>query len=186
MQTDEGRARLLEAAERLFYERGIRGVGMDDVRGASGLSLKRLYAYYPSKERLVEAVLEGRDRRWRGSLAAYVERVEDPADRILAVFEWLERWFREPGFRGCAWINAAGEMGGTSPDIARQAREHKRAVAGYLATLVESAGLAGELADHLMLLAEGAMSLAAIEGDPDAARRAAGAARVLLQAAAAG
>ena len=183
MQTDEGRGQLLQAAERLFYERGIRGVGMDEVRDASGLSLKRVYGYYPSKDRLVEAVLEARDRRWRGALAAHVAAVEDPVDRILAVFDWLGRWFAEPGFRGCAWINAAGEMGGTSPDIARLAQEHKRAVAEYLAGLVAEAGLPAALADHLMLLAEGAMSLAAIEGDAGAASRAAAAARVLLTAA---
>lgn len=181
MQTDEGRAQLLEAAERLFYGRGIRGVGMDDVRDASGLSLKRVYGYYPSKDRLVEAVLEHRDRRWRSALAAHVAAVEDPVDRILAVFDWLERWFSEPDFRGCAWINAAGEMGGTSPGIARQAREHKRAVADHLAGLVCDAGLPPGLADHLMLLAEGAMSLAAIEGDPGVARRAAAAARLLVE-----
>jgi len=183
VQTDEGRVQLLEAAERLFYERGIRGVGMDEVRSASGLSLKRVYAYYPSKDRLVEAVLERRDRRWRGALAAHVEQAGDPVGRILAVFDWLGRWFSEPGFRGCAWINAAGELGGTSPVIARLAREHKRAVAAYLADLVAAAGLPPSLADHLMLLAEGAMSLAAIEGDPEAAHHAAAAARVLLEAA---
>jgi hypothetical protein len=32
----------------------------------------------------------------------------DPRQRIIAVFDWLQAWFSEPGFRGCAWINGYG------------------------------------------------------------------------------
>jgi AcrR family transcriptional regulator len=177
---DEGRTRLLDAAERLFYARGIRAVGMDELCAESGLSLRRVYGYHPSKERLVEAFLERRDRRWRAALAEHVEAVEDPGDRVLAVFGWLERWFAEPGFRGCAWINAAGEMGGTSPVVTRLARAHTDAVRAYLGDLAAGAGLTPAAADHLMLLVEGAMSLAGIRGDPEPARQAARAARALL------
>ena len=58
MDDDAARERLLDAAEGLFYARGIQAVGMDAVREASGLPLKRLYALYPGKAALVEAVLD--------------------------------------------------------------------------------------------------------------------------------
>jgi AcrR family transcriptional regulator len=185
VEHDDGRTLLLEAAERLFYAKGIQAVGMDEVRSASGLSLKRVYAYYPSKERLVEAFLERRDVRWRGSLAAYVEAVDDPVERILAVFSWMERWFGEPDFRGCAWINAYGELGATSPVVARLARAHKRAFRDYLGGLVAAAGLPAALTEQLVLLAEGAMTVAGINGGSAPARQAGAAAAVLLEAAAA-
>jgi len=51
------RGRVLDAAEELFYGRGIQSVGMDDIRGTSGVSLKRLYQLFPAKEQLVEAYL---------------------------------------------------------------------------------------------------------------------------------
>ncbi len=105
---------LLDAAELLFYERGIRAVGMDRVRSASGLPLTRIYRDFATKEDLVVAVLRRRDERWRGDLAAYVTRVGDPRRRLLAVFDWLGEWFARPGFRGCAWINAYGELGSTT------------------------------------------------------------------------
>ncbi|MFF3333956.1 TetR/AcrR family transcriptional regulator [Streptomyces sp. NPDC002888] len=180
MDSAVAREQALDAAERLFYGRGIRSVGMDNVRGASGLSLKRLYQLFPAKEQLVEAYLERRDERWRGRLARYVERHEDPRRRVLAVFEWLEEWFAEDGFRGCAWINAYGELGATSDRVAHQVRAHKRAFGDYLAALVADAGLPAALTGPLFLLAEGAMVTAGITGGTEPAAQAREAARLLI------
>ncbi|MFI5675218.1 TetR/AcrR family transcriptional regulator [Streptomyces cellulosae] len=180
MDSAVARERALDAAEELFYGRGIQSVGMDDIRGASGVSLKRLYQLFPAKEQLVEAYLERRDGRWRGRLAASVERVADPEERILAVFDWLEGWFGEAGFRGCAWINSYGELGATSAPIVAQVRAHKRAFADYLALLVAGAGRPAALAAPLFLLAEGAMVTAGITGSPRPAAEAREAARLLL------
>jgi len=178
------REQALDAAETLFYGRGIQSVGMDDIRGASGVSLKRLYQLFPAKEHLVEAYLERHDARWRGRLAEYVaahgDRT-DPDGRILAVFDWLERWFAEEGFRGCAWINAYGELGARSERVAEQVRSHKRAFRDYLASLVADAGRPGALTGPLYLLAEGAMVTAGITGGTGPAAQAREAARLLLR-----
>lgn len=165
------REALLDAAERLFYERGIRAVGMDAVREASGLPLKRIYRFFAAKEDLVVAVLRRRDRRWRGDLAARVERVEDPRERVLAVFDWLAGWFAEPGFRGCAWINAHGEFGASSGPVLAEVRSHKKAFHGQLATWVRAAG-APAAVEPVFLLAEGAMVVAGVSGDAAPARHA--------------
>ncbi|MEV5357436.1 TetR/AcrR family transcriptional regulator [Streptomyces sp. NPDC052693] len=182
MDSSEARERALDAAEELFYGRGVQAVGMDDVRSVSGVSLKRLYQLFPAKERLVEAYLERRDTRWRGRLAAYVEGHEGPRERILAVFDWLGRWFGEPGFRGCAWINAYGELGATSAPVARQVRAHKRAFREYLDSLAAEAGLPAAVGGQLFLLAEGAMVTAGITGSAKPASEAREAARRLLGA----
>jgi AcrR family transcriptional regulator len=177
---------VLDAAETLFYRRGVQAVGIDDVRNAAGVSLKRLYQLFPSKDRLVVEFLERRDARWRGRLADFVAARDragvDPADRILAVFDWLGEWFAEPGFRGCAWINSYGELGGVSADVARLARAHKTAFRTYLAALVADAALPSDLTDELLLLAEGAMVTAGIFNTPDPARHARHAAGRLIAA----
>ncbi|MER5209836.1 TetR/AcrR family transcriptional regulator [Streptomyces sp. NPDC002838] len=181
MDSAVARERVLDAAEELFYGRGIQSVGMDDIRGTSGVSLKRLYQLFPAKEQLVVAYLERRDGRWRGRLAAYVEREEDPERRILAVFDWLEEWFGEDGFRGCAWINSYGELGATSAPVAAQVRAHKEAFGAYLASLVADAGRPAALAGPLFLLAEGAMVTAGITRSTQPAGQAREAARLLLE-----
>lgn len=180
MDGTAAREQALDAAERLFYGRGIQTVGMDDIRSASGISLKRLYQLFPAKEQLVEAYLERRDIAWRERLAIRVDRHDAPRERILAVFDHLREWFGEPDFRGCAWINSYGELGAVSPRVTAQARAHKAAFKDYLAGLVADAGLPGHTADHLQLLAEGAMVTAGIFGTVEPAVRAREAAVRLL------
>jgi AcrR family transcriptional regulator len=184
MNDQEARDRLLAAAEGLFYERGIQAVGIDEIRAASGVSLKRLYHCFPSKERLVEAYLERRDRQWQDSLARHVDRRADPRQRVLAVFGFLAEWFAMPDFRGCAFINAFGELGTKSETITRITRNHKRRLRHYLAGLAAAAGAAAPhvLADQLLLLIDGAIVSAATGANPRAAAHAKAAARVLLAA----
>ncbi|HEY4461765.1 MAG TPA: TetR/AcrR family transcriptional regulator [Streptosporangiaceae bacterium] len=182
MDEEAARTRLLDAAEDLFYARGIQSVGMDEIRDASGVSLRRVYQLYPAKEQLVEAYLDRRDVSWRARLAAYVDRRPAP-ERILAVFDWLQDWFSEPGFRGCAWINGYGELGATSEVVATQARRHKEAFRQYVRALAAAGGLPSSVGDEVYLLAEGAMVTAAIFGTPGAAAQGRAAAARLVAAA---
>ena len=176
--------RVLAAADQLFNERGVQAVGMDDIRDAAGVPLKRLYRLFPSKADLLTAVLKQRDRDVRHGITTFVEsHAEDPHDRILAVFDYLAEWFAEPDFRGCMFINSVGELGGTSKDVQQIARGNKLAVRGYFAELVTACGLTADVADQLSILANGAMVAAAIHGGPDAAGTARKAATVLLSSA---
>jgi AcrR family transcriptional regulator len=176
----EARTRLLDTAETLFYARGIHAVGMDELRTSSGLPLKRVYKLFPGKDQLVDAFLERRDAVWRADLAAFVVLRGNPEDRLLAVFDWLESWFGEPGFRGCAWINAHGELGARSAAVVARARDHKTALMAYLTGLVADADLPADLAQQLYLLVEGATVTAGITAETSPAATAKDAAVALI------
>ncbi|GGM80249.1 TetR family transcriptional regulator [Longimycelium tulufanense] len=186
MDDEEARQRVLDAAEALFYERGLQAVGIDDIRAASGVSLKRLYRCFGSKHELVSAYLDRTDLRWRSALAEYVSAVGgDPREAVLAVFDWLGLWFAEPGFRGCAFINAHGELGEVAPDVAAATRRHKEALLAYLTRLAERAcpGAGRALANQLLLVVDGAIVTAAVHGASGAAAAGRAAAAALLDAA---
>lgn len=174
--------RVLSAADTLFTERGIQAVGMDAIREASGVSLKRLYKAFPSKNDLVTAVLRRRDEQIRAAIARYTDAAGTPAEKILAVFDYLDAWFREPDFRGCVFINSFAELGPTSHDVAHVVRAHKEALRVHLSALAAAAGCPPGLADQLVILANGAMVTAAIAGAPAPARQARQAAQLLLGA----
>ncbi|MEU4315991.1 TetR/AcrR family transcriptional regulator [Nocardia sp. NPDC024068] len=178
-------AQVLAAADRLFNDQGVQAVGMDRIRDAAKVPLKRLYRHFPSKSALVCAVLEQRDRDVRSAITEYVAgRADTPRERILAVFDFLHEWFAEPGFRGCLFINTVGELGGTSDEVGRIARRHKTAMRDHLAELVTAGGYPPALAEQLMILANGAMVTAVVQDEgPRAARQAQAVAAVLLSAA---
>ncbi|TGO05332.1 TetR/AcrR family transcriptional regulator [Serinibacter arcticus] len=175
--------RIVQAADRLFYRRGIQAVGMDAVRAESGVPLKRLYAQFASKDALLIEVLHHRGAIWDSGIAAAAASAEGPRAKLLAVYDFLDAWFRTDDFRGCGFINAFGELGAVSSEVAAAAREQKLAFQHYVGALVAEMGASPVLAAQLALLAEGAQTTAAISGLPDAAIHARAAAETLIDAA---
>jgi len=171
---EAARRRVLEAADRLFYAHGIRAVGMDRIRDASGVSLKRLYRCFASKDELVEAYLRRRDRWVRGKLSDFVakEATGLPRERVLAVFDWLEWWFGEPDFRGCPFTNAFNEVGADSARAAAAVRDHQLAVSKYLRNLIAATGTADPdaVTNRFFVLYAGSLTFAAISGTTSPAK----------------
>lgn len=178
---DAARALVLDAADRLFYAHGIRAVGMDQVRDAAGLSLKRLYAIFPAKEQLAEEVLRRRDESFRRALADHVATLADPRAGLLGVFDFLYEWFAQADYRGCPFINAYGEMSAVSESVTSAVTDQKYAFETFLADLATRAGAPPELAEQLFILANGAMVAAAVLHSPEPARQAQRAAGILLE-----
>jgi len=180
---DIAREQVIAVADRLFYARGIQAVPMDELRTEAGVSLKRMYSLFPSKETLIAAVLKGRNATWTEGIQDWAARVDAPREKLLTMFDFLADWFAKDDFRGCAFINSFGELGATAPTVAEAARGHKASFQKYVADLVDRAGAPATLAPQLALLAEGAQTTAAISGLPDAATSARAAAATLIDAA---
>jgi AcrR family transcriptional regulator len=56
-KNDFGRKQIVEAARAHFFSHGFRSVTMDDLAEELGMSKKTLYAHFPGKMQLLEAVL---------------------------------------------------------------------------------------------------------------------------------
>lgn len=183
MDISEVRHRIVATADELYNAKGIQSVGMDELRTAAGVSLKKLYQEFPSKSSIVMAVLERRHESWTEGLDAAVRQAYEPRAKLLAIFDYLAGWFCQDSFRGCGFINSFAELGAVSPEVAEYARKHKESFQEYVAGLAADAGAPPYLAPQLSILAEGAQTTAAIAGSPEAAGQARQAAEVLIQAA---
>jgi AcrR family transcriptional regulator len=177
------RGKLLAAASDRFYARGVAATGIDVIIADAGVAKMSLYNNFSSKAELVAAYL---DRRQQEFLALHRRRREalpvdaGPGARALTVFDaYLEHADAAGDFRGCGLLNAAGELATGDPareTVARQKAEVEQLLREALAPL---AG-AGELAEHLSLLLEGAMVRAGLESSTDRLRRARSLAAALL------
>ncbi|GAA4161880.1 TetR/AcrR family transcriptional regulator [Gryllotalpicola daejeonensis] len=177
------REAIVDAADGLFYARGIGQVGMDAVRDAAGVSLRALYKEFASKDELIVAVLGKRHSMWTSGVTAKVDSIAEPRAKLLAVYDYLADWFGDADFRGCGFINAFGELGAANHRVADTVREHKADFQKYVDSLVKAAGGPASLGPQLAILAEGAQTTAAIAGTTDAARHARAAAESLIAAA---
>ena len=153
--------RLLDAASELFYRRGIRAVGVDLVAETAGTTKKTLYDRFGSKDELVALYLRRRARRWQAFLFPYVQA--SGPDGVLAVFDALASWLREQE-RGCAFVNAYAEVGGTGHPAESVIRAEKDWMRQVFVALACDTSLGAEL--HLLY--EGAMVAHTAGGREDA------------------
>jgi AcrR family transcriptional regulator len=129
---DAARSAVLDAADRLFYSKGVQAVGMDQLRTAAGIPLKRIYQLFPSKDEILRQVLIRRNEEWTRRVLAKADAAGSPREKLLSVYDFLGEWFREDDFRGCAFINSFGELGAVDPEVASFARQHKESFQRYL------------------------------------------------------
>lgn len=170
-ETSEARQRLLETADRLFYAEGVRAVGIDRIIAEAGVAKMSLYKHFPSKDDLILAVLQYREGKVLEFFGSAMERHgKRTKDKLRAFFAALKDWFESPGFRGCAFQNAAVELADPAHAGTHFVRDHKRRFQAFLAGLVGEAvgdGVAN-VAPAVGLLVEGAIVTAVIQGSPDA------------------
>ncbi|EHK65423.1 TetR/AcrR family transcriptional regulator [Achromobacter arsenitoxydans] len=172
--------KLLRATEHLIYGGGIHATGMDQIVKTSGVARKSIYKHYGTKEALVAAALQARDERWMQWFIGATTTAPTPRARLMSIFDALRAWFASEGFRGCAFINAAGEVGDADSPIRQVARLHKARLLAHVTVLARDAGLAQaeECARQLLVLIDGAIAVATVTGDlsiTDSAERAAAA-----------
>lgn len=177
--------RILNAAARLFYRKGIRAVSVDEVAAAASVTKVTVYKHYRAKDELLAACLHALDERFFSWFVHEVEAAaDDPRERLLAVFDVLDRWFRRRDFRGCAFINATVELANPDHMAATAVLAHKTRCRKYFRALAEAGDLANPdaISDQWMLLTEGATITALVEGDLGAARKARAGASAILRA----
>jgi AcrR family transcriptional regulator len=103
------RERLLDAANELFYAEGVQTVGIDRIIERAGVAKASLYNLFGSKEELVAAYLASRHDRTTSRLIEAIDKVDDPRQKILAVFDAQAQQYQQPDFNGCAFIAASTE-----------------------------------------------------------------------------
>ncbi|MBI5108182.1 MAG: TetR/AcrR family transcriptional regulator [Rhodocyclales bacterium] len=167
------RERILRAAHDLFYRDGIRATGIDRVIAESGVAKLSFYRHYPSKNDLVLAFLEHRHARWMAWFEGALARHGGTPQALVPA---LKEWFANDGFRGCAFINSVGELGGAVPGVKEITRRHKADMAKAITRLLPHDPASASayrqrrlLATDLATAVDGAIIRAQYDGNPKAA-----------------
>jgi AcrR family transcriptional regulator len=157
------RERLLAASDELFYRDGVHSTGIDAVIEKAGVAKGSLYYIFGGKDELVAAYLRRRLDTWRDRVKAAQAGIDDPEEKILAVFDALADYVSLPEYRGCPFVNAAAEApAGKAQELA--IKEYRRWVRESFDGLAADTGVAdpAALADALILLYDGALATAEV------------------------
>lgn len=166
-RVSEARERLLRTAGQLFYAEGIHTVGVDRLVAESKVTNATFYRHFRSKEDLAVAYIGSVDQAIRTQIGSLMA-ADVPTDGILrGIGASLVEQIRSPGYRGCAFLNAAAEFPAPDHPVHRAVVQHRewflQTITGLFADItVAQAEHAGR---HFVMLRDGAMS-AGYLGDP--------------------
>ena len=184
-QRAPAKGRILDTANVLFYEDGIRNVGVDRIISASSVTKATFYKHYRAKDNLIVEYISARHATERANLEEVVREASDAATALRAFVAAIIAEIDTPGFRGCPFINAAAEFPDADHPVRVVVTSHREWYVETLAELLREMGhpVPGDAADELLLARDGAMS-GGYAGDSIAASAALGriAARVLAEA----
>lgn len=174
------RQRILDAANELFYTHGIRATSADRIIEQVGITKVTFYRHFRTKSDLVVAYLEQQsaaERAWLESTA----RGDDPLARARTIAADIGAASCSPGFRGCAFINAAAEFADPDDPVRIAVDAHRGWMIGLFAEIAGQAGVGdvGSVANQLMILRDGAMVNGYL-GDPSVVAESLGAAFVSI------
>lgn len=174
---------MLDAAYRLFCQHGIKAVGVDTIIAKSGVAKMTVYRHFASKDELVLEVLKRREALWtrKWLVEEVLARSDDPAERLLAIFDVFDGWFRRRSFEGCLFVNVLLEVDDRKHPTHRHSREQLARIRHFIAGLADDAGIDDPdgFSRQWHILMKGSI-VSAGEGDVDAALRAKAIGRVLL------
>lgn len=181
------RERLLAAADELFYEEGVRTVGIDRVIEQAGVAKASLYNSFGSKEALIRAYLDQRGSRIIDRILGYIARYESPRERMLGVFEAQAELAAESGYRGCAFVRASAEAH-PGDQVEQVTATYRARIRRLFTDLAEQAGASdpADLGRKLHLLYDGGSLAARMDHDPTAYTFSRAAAETVLDAALSG
>jgi AcrR family transcriptional regulator len=159
------RDRLLAAADRLFYQEGIRAVGIDRVLAEADAAKASLYQHFGCKDQLVASYLERRTVGARAHIEAYL--ADTPAsERALKFFDWVVAWAESNDFRGCPLQHTVSELTDAAHPARTIAHDQRAWFAERFLEWTKAAGVkdAKTTARALMVLFDGAVAGSEVDG----------------------
>jgi len=164
---DTTRKRLIDSALRLFLPQGAHITGVTAIAALAGVTKMTLYSHFPSKDSLIVACLDERDRRWREGVARPLKKQSDPVSRIFACFDLYQRFLLRDSGRGCLFVNSAAEFPQPDHPVRLTVSRHKQGIRESLTALAASAGIRDPdvAAEGLFILLEGSFVSGAMSPD---------------------
>jgi AcrR family transcriptional regulator len=183
------RDRILDTASRLFYERGVRAVGVDLVVLEAAVAKTSLYRYFPTKDDLIVAFLEREDNEFWALWDSVAEQhPSDPAGELVAHMRWIGERLGRANYRGCPQINVAAEFAEDDHPAREVSRRHMQALRSRLQAIAKRLNVRrpDELSGQLAVLVNGAFVSSALLSPDEATGVLLGALKALLADALAG
>ena len=176
--------RIFAAARDLFYQQGIRAVGVDAIAAAAGTTKMTLYRNFSSKDELLAAILKAHDQEfwawWDETIAPFAGQPRKQVEKLFNAFEEIA--CDDGSCRGCPIANASVEITDDDNPARKVVKFHHEEMRRRLRELSREMGARDPdgLGDALFLLMGGSFLSRLVFNDAGPSSAVGEAAQVLL------
>lgn len=148
--------RILQTADRLFYQQGYRATGINQIIKEAEVAKASFYQYFPSKEELCREYLEQRSIKAHARQKSFITNGETPIERVCNLFENIRFNARNNNFNGCPFLNISAEINEHESSLRQVVKAHKSRLIDLIKTELAPYPDRDDLAESIYVIYEGA------------------------------
>ncbi len=138
MKHSEVKNRIIETASSLFYKNGYNSTGINEIIATTGIAKATLYNHFKSKEDICLAYLRFKDTIFTKDIVAFTSSQPKGKTRVLAIFDFLEMFYRTKDFNGCWCVKTMSEIPIDNVAIRNEIQNQKDDFIELITNLVKS------------------------------------------------
>jgi len=155
MEKQSVKERVLETAERLFYEQGYLATGINQIIKEAKTAKASFYHHFPSKEDLCVTYLKHRAEIAHERQKSYITQGNSPSERVANLFGNIEYNAKKNNFRGCPFLNIAAEITDRDSPMWEVITGHKSRLKGLIKDALGDKDNKDMLTEQIYLIYEG-------------------------------
>ncbi|GAA3629303.1 TetR/AcrR family transcriptional regulator [Flavivirga jejuensis] len=136
MKHSEVKNRIIETASFLFYKNGYNSTGINEIISETGIAKATLYNHFKSKEDICLAYLQFKNATFISDIEAFTTSKQKGKTQILAIFDFLEVFFRDKDFNGCWCIKTVSEIPKDNEKIRNEIQAQKNSFIHLISKLI--------------------------------------------------
>lgn len=141
-KAQKNREKILNTTAQLFYEKGYKATGVEAIANASGITKATLYHHFSDKnELIVEALSYMSELHKKSYMAAWNKKGLTDLQKLTALFDEMDRFFKKADFYGCPFINASGEFTDRDDPARKVCESHYQFLISHLERFARDAQL---------------------------------------------
>jgi len=118
--------RIMKTADKLFYFQGYQSTGINQIIRDANIAKGSLYNHFKSKSELGQAYAIQASEQWFRGLEEEQKLWNTPAEKLLSIFSFLDRYVKINDFNGCKLINILTEITDKEENIRKIVVAHKQ------------------------------------------------------------
>lgn len=127
---------IINSASVLFYKNGFINTSIKEIADKAELEESTVNSQFSSKENICLEHLKLRNEEFTSALSAFMRQIPPGNNKVLAIFSYLELFYKMEDFNGCWNVKVFSEVNDDYPLIKSEVLAQKEGLLKFIESLI--------------------------------------------------